>query len=188
MSNVVLDVAMSLDGFTAGPNIGPDHPLGEGGERLHDWMWTAPDDEVDTQFNPTKADVGAAIVGRRTFDLGVNNWGGTPWPGVATFVVTHRLRQDLPGDNGGTFSFDTLESAARRAKDAAGEKDVLVLGAHVAGGLLKAGLLDTVRIHLVPILLGQGTTLFAGERAKLTAEGEPVTGAAIHLCYQVVKA
>jgi hypothetical protein len=140
MSKVVLDVAMSLDGFTAGPDIGQANPLGKGG------------------------------------DLGVGPWGGTPWPGVPSFVVTHRTREDLLGDNGGTFAFDGLEAAARRALDAAGDKDVLVLGAHVAGQLLTAGLLDEVRIHLVPLLLGDGTPLFAGERGELIPEGKPVAG------------
>jgi dihydrofolate reductase len=101
-------------------------------------------------------------------------------------VVTHRARADLLGDNGGTFAFDGLQAAARRAKDA-GDKDVLVLGAHVAGQLLKAGLLDEVRIHLVPLLLGEGTPLFAGERAELIPEGQPVTGAVTHLRYRVAK-
>jgi dihydrofolate reductase len=70
-------------------------------------------------------------------------------------VVTHRTREDLLGDNGGTFAFDGLVAAAQRARDAAGDKDVLVLDAHVAGQLLRAGLLDEVRIHLVPLLLGR---------------------------------
>ena len=76
----------------------------------------------------------------------------------------------------GNFAFDGLEAAARRARDAAGDKDVLVLGAHVAGQLLRAGLLDEVRIHLVPLLLGEGTPLFAGERAELIPEGNPSRG------------
>jgi dihydrofolate reductase len=142
-------------------------------------MWTAgngPDAQVDIGFSPVKAMVGGAIIGRRTFDLGVGPWGGTPWPGVPSFVVTHRTREDLPGDNGGTFAFDGLEAAARRAGDAAGGKDVLVLGAHVAGQLLRAGLLDEVRIHLVPLLLGEGTPLFAGERGELIPEGNPSRG------------
>ncbi len=96
------------------------------------------------------------MIGRRTFDLGVGPWGGTPWPGVPSFVVTHRTREDLLGDNGGTFAFDGLQPAVRRAKDAAEDKDVLVLGAHVARELLRAGLLDEVRIHLVPLLMGRG--------------------------------
>ena len=114
-------------------------------------------------------------------------WGGTPWSGVPSFVVTHRTREDLLGDNGGTFAFDGLEAAARRARDAAGDKDVLVLGAHVAGQLLRAGLLDEVRIHLVPVLMGKGTPLFAGERAELIPEGQAVAGAVTHLRYRVAK-
>jgi dihydrofolate reductase len=152
MSKVVLDVAMSLDGFTAGPNIGEAEPVGEGGERLHEWMWVAgngPDGGVDIGFRTVDAVVGAAVIGRRTFD--------------------------------------GLEAAARRARDVAGDKDVLVLGAHVAGQLLRAGLLDEVRIHLVPLLLGQGTPLFAGERAELIPEGKPVAGAVTHLRYRVAK-
>ena len=145
MSKVVLDVAMSLDGFTAGPNVGEAEPMGEGGERLHEWMWMAgngPDGGVDIGFRTVDAIVGAAVIGRRTFDLGVGPWGGTPWPGVPSFVVTHRTREDL---------------------------------------------LDEVRIHLVPLLLGEGTPLFAGERAELIPEGKPVAGAVTHLRYRVAK-
>jgi dihydrofolate reductase len=78
---------------------------------------------------------------------------------------------------------DDPQAAARRARD----KDVLVLGAHVAGQLLRAGLLDEVRIHLVPLLLGEGTPLFAGERAELIPDGKPVTGAVTHLRHRVAK-
>ena len=190
MSKVVLDVSMSLDGFTAGPDISDAEPMGEGGERLHEWMWkagTGADGDADQGFSPADAVVGATIIGRHTFDLGLRRWGGTPWPGVPAFVVTHRTRSDLLGDNGGTFAFDGLEAAARRAKDAAGDKDVQVLGAHVAGQLLRAGLLDEVHIHLVPLLLGKGTPLFAGERAELVPEGKPVAGAVTHLRYRVSK-
>ena len=134
------------------------------------------------------ATVGATVIGRRTFDLGVRPWGGTPRPGVPSFVVTHRTREDLLGDNGGTFSFDGLEAAVRRAVDAAGDKDVLVLlGAEVAQQLLSAGLLDEVRLHLVPLLMGQGTPLFDGHRAELIPERKPVAEAATHVRYRVPK-
>jgi dihydrofolate reductase len=189
MSKVVLDVSMSLDGFTAGPNVGEAAPMGDGGERLHEWMaGRGPDGGVDVGVRgEVDATVGATVIGRRTFDLGVGPWGGTPWPGVPSFVVTHRTREDLLGDNGGTFAFDGLEAAARRAKDAAGDKDVLVLGADVAGQLLRAGLLDEVRIHLVPLLLGDGTPLFTGQRGELIPQGTPVAGAVTHLRYRVAK-
>jgi dihydrofolate reductase len=189
MSKVVLDVSMSLDGFTAGPNVREAEPMGDGGERLHEWYaGKGPDGGVDIGVQrEVDATVGATVIGRRTFDLGVGPWGGTPWPGVPSFVGTHRTREDLLGDNGGTFAFDGLEAAARRAKDAAGDKDVLVLGADVARQLLRAGLLDEVRIHLVPLLMGEGTRLFAGERAELIPEGKPVAGAVTHLRYRVSK-
>lgn len=189
MSRIVLDVSMSLDGFTAGPNVRQAEPMGDGGERLHEWMaGTGPGGGVDVGVRrDADATVGATVIGRRTFDLGVGPWGGTPWPGVPSFVVTHRVREDLLGDNGGTFAFDGLEAAARRAKDAAGDKDVLVLGAQVARQLLTAGLLDEVHLHLVPLLLGRGTPLFDGEQADLIPDGKPVAGAVTHLRYRVSK-
>ncbi|HKN51335.1 MAG TPA: dihydrofolate reductase family protein [Amycolatopsis sp.] len=183
MGKVVLDVSVSLDGFTAGPNVRAEEPMGDGGERLHEWM---AGDEIDAAVHrELDAAVGATVIGRHTFDLGLVPWGGTPWPGVPSFVVTHRKRPDLLGDNGGTFAFDGIEAAVRRAKEAAGDKDVVVLGAEVARQLLTAGLLEEVRLHLVPVLLGGGTPLFAGERAELVADGKPVTGTVTHLRFRV---
>jgi dihydrofolate reductase len=189
MSNVVWFVSVSLDGFTAGPNVREAEPMGDGGEDLHTWMvGEGADGEIDADMRrKVDASVGAAIIGRRTFDLGVGPWGGTPWPGVPSFVITHRARPDLLGDNGGTFAFDGLQAAVLRAKEAAGDKDVLVLGADVARQLLRAELLDELLISLVPLLLGAGTPLFDGEQAELIPEGKPVTGTVTHLRYRVVK-
>ncbi|GAA3309863.1 dihydrofolate reductase family protein [Nonomuraea dietziae] len=187
MSGIVLDVSVSLDGFTTGPNVREEEPMGDGGERLHEWhAGNGPDGEIDLGvLRQSEEAVGATLIGRRTFDLGLGPWGGTPFPGIPSFVVTHRTREDLLGDNGGTFAFDGLQAAARRAKEAAGDKDVWVLGADVARQLLGAGLLDEMRIHLVPLLMGEGTPLFAGERAGLILEGTPVAGAVTHLRYRV---
>jgi dihydrofolate reductase len=189
MSKVILDVSMSLDGYTAGPNVRQSEPMGDGGERLHEWMaGEGPDGATDLSVRrEVDAMVGATLIGRRTFELGLGPWGGTPWPGVPSFVVTHRTREDLRGRNGGTFAFDGLQAAVRRAKEAAGDKDVLVLGAHVARGLLTGNLLDEVHLHLVPLLLGEGTRLFAGERAELIPEGKPLAGAATHVRYRVAQ-
>ncbi|HEY2673610.1 MAG TPA: dihydrofolate reductase family protein [Rugosimonospora sp.] len=189
MSRVVLDVSVSLDGFMAGPNVREAEPMGDGGERLHAWMaGQGPDGDVNGGVRrEADAAVGAAVVGRHTFDLGLGRWGGTPWPGVPSFVVTHRAKEDFIGDNGGTFAFDGLRAAVRRAKRAAGHKDVLVLGADVARQLLRADLLDEIRIHLVPLLLGGGTPLFDGERAELIPEGKPLTGTVTHLRFRVAK-
>jgi hypothetical protein len=103
MSKVVLDVSMSLDGFTAGPNVREAEPMGDGGERLHAWMaGNGPDGQIDIGVRrEVDATVGATVIGRRTFDLGVGPWGGTPWPGIPSFVVTHRARQDLLGTTAG---------------------------------------------------------------------------------------
>jgi len=183
MSKVVLDVSMSLDGFTAGPNVRAAEPMGDGGEELHTWMGT----DVDMR-RQVDASVGALVIGRRTFDLGLGNWGGTPWPGIPSFVVTHRTREDLLGDNGGTFAFDGLEAAVRRAEEAApDDKNVLVMGGDIAGQVLAAGLLDELHLHLAPLLLGAGTPLFGGQRAELVPEGTPVIGYATHLRYRVAK-
>ena len=182
--------SMSLDGFIAGPNVREAKPMGDGGERLHAWMaGKGPGGQIDLGVRrEVDAAVGATIIGRRTVDLGVGPWGGTPWPGIPSFVVTHRPRQGLLGDNGGMFAFDGLDAAVRRAKQAAKHKDVLVLGADVARPLLRADLLDEIRIHLVPLLLGGGTPLFDGEQAELIPDGKPVTGTATHLRFRVAKA
>jgi dihydrofolate reductase len=187
MSKIVLDVSVSLDGFAAGPNIRDAEPMGDGGEHLHDWMAAAgPDGKIDAAIaEQVNANIGAIIVGRRTFDLGLKNWGGTPWPGIPTYVVTHRSLEDFRGDNGGTFSFDGLEAAARRAREAAGDREVRVLGPDVARQLLRAGLLDEIWIHIAPILLGAGTPLFEGERAELVPVHSPVTGHAAHFFFRV---
>jgi dihydrofolate reductase len=180
MSKIVWDVSISLDAFTSGPDVGEQEPMGIGGEGLHEWMGV----DVDTRHALDES-VGAALIGRTTFDLGLQPWGGTPWPEVPSFVVTHRIREDLLGDNGGTFAFDSLEAAARRAKDAAGDKAVIVLGATAGQALLRAGLVDELHLHLVPIMLGGGVPLFRGEQVELIPQGGAVTDAVTHLRYRV---
>jgi hypothetical protein len=139
---------------------------GEGAQEVGDGQGRAGRVDVPGRVHgrTKRAAVGGAVIGRRTFDLGVGPWGGTPWPGVPSFVVTHRARQGLLGNNGGTFAFDGLQAAVRRAKQAAGHKDVLVLGADVARQLLRAELLDEIHVHLVPLLLGAGRHCSMGSR------------------------
>ncbi|MGH2512847.1 MAG: dihydrofolate reductase family protein, partial [Candidatus Limnocylindrales bacterium] len=183
MSMIVVDVSMSLDGFISGPNVRAEEPMGEGGEGLHTWMAAAETDPAVARELVTG--VGASLVGRHTFELGLRPWGGTPWPGTPSFVVTHRPRPDLPGDNGGTFAFDGLAAAVSRATQAAGKGDVFVLGGELTHHLLRAGLLDEIRLHIVPILLGGGTPLFAGELAELDPIHESVAGSVTHLHLRV---
>lgn len=187
MAKVVMDVTMSLDGFIAGPNVRDVEPMGDGGERLHDWMGGSDAVDLDVRKDVDAA-FGAIVIGRRTFDLGLKNWGGTPWPGTPSFVVTHRPEQDFVGDNGGAFAFDSLESAVERAKGAAGDKIVLVMGAEIARNVRKAGLLDELWIHVAPMLLGSGTPLFDGEQGDLVPARKTVSGAVTHLWYRIPKA
>lgn len=189
MAKVIWDVSMSLDGFTTGPNVGADVPMGEGGEALHAWMeGTGPDGKVDREvLGIVNADLGAAIVGRHTFDLGLKLWGGTPWAGLPTLVITHRPRDDLRGGNGGTFAFGDLEASVRRAREAAGDKNVTILGADVARQLLRGGHVDAIRLHIVPIVLGAGTPMFTGEQATLIRDRPPLVGSVTHHFFSVAK-
>ena len=122
---LIWDVTMSLDGFTSGPNVRAEEPMGDGGEGLHAWMEgdrTGRRASIPRVFDMVNTNIGGILIGRRTFDLGLKNWGGTPWPNTPSFVITHRTRDDLKGDNGGTFAFGTLEDSVRRAREAAGDE------------------------------------------------------------------
>lgn len=189
MAKVIWDVTMSLDGFTSGPNVRPEEPMGDGGEGLHAWMEGAgPDGHVDAGvFERVNANLGATLIGRRTFDLGLKNWGGTPWPGVPGFVITQRNHENFRGDNGGDFTFGDLAASVRNARIAAADRNVIILGADVARQLLRAGHVDEIWLHVAPILLGGGTPMFVGELAKLVPQGKPLVGNATHYFFGVVR-
>src|SRR3712207_3792839 len=174
MGKVAMGLSMSLDGFIAGPNDGPDRPLGEGGERLFAWYssgdteYKLPGTEMVFNVSPQSAELlreahakmGAFVTGRRTFDIS-NGWGGNPPLGVPTFVVTHTVPQEWVYE-GSPFTFvtDGVESAVGRAKQAAGDKDVAVGAASIVQQCINAGLLDEIHVDLVPVLLGDGVRLF----------------------------
>jgi len=192
MSKVLLELSVSLDGFVAGPDIGSDTPLGIGGERLHEWMFagkSASDSETfeTAHFN----EVGALILGRRMADVGIGPWGEEPTFHAPCFVVTHRPAESVK--KGGTsyiFVTDGIEVALERARQAAGSQDVLVNGgADVAQQFLNGGLLDEIRLHLVPIILEAGTRLFDGVRTDVRlvpreAQNQP---AVTHLVYDLAR-
>ena len=173
MGKLLLTFTMSLDGFIAGPDVGVEQPMGKGGERLHEWMFN---DSAERGVDPEMANemldaAGAVILGRRTFDVGLGPWGDTPYP-VPCFVLTHRRREDLAMKSG-TFTFvdDGIVSALDQAKAAAGEKDIIVMGANAAQQYLRAGLADEIVLQLAPVLLGAGTRLFdniGAEHIELT--------------------
>jgi len=175
MSKVTSDMSMSLDGYIAGPNDNIENPLGEGGDRLHQWVyglasWREPHglsggeknqdaDVIDEAFKFT----GAVVMGRRMFDGGEEPWGDNPPFHTPVFVVTHRAREPLAKEGGTMFTFitDGIESALKQAQAAAGEKSVSVAGgANIIQQCVKTGLLDEIQVHLTPVLLGGGRRLF----------------------------
>jgi dihydrofolate reductase len=204
MGKVRTGHSTSLDGFIAGPNDGPEAPLGDGGERLLAWYscgdteYRLPSTEMVFKVSPLSAELlretrrttGALVTGRRTFDL-TNGWGGRHPLDVPVFVVTHTGPQEWVSE-GSPFTFvtDGLESAIEQAKAVAGDKDVGVVGASLVQQCIRAGLLDEIHVDLVPVLLGDGVRLFdhlGTEPIELEStrmlEGAGVT----HLTFRVVK-
>jgi dihydrofolate reductase len=204
MGKVHVDITMSLDGYIAGPNDGPDLGLGEGGEQLHDWVFglatwreahgleggkTNRDAEV---LDEAIRDNGAVVLGRRMFD-NAHGWGDNPPFHVPVFVVTHEAREPIAKEGGTTFTFvtDGIESALEQAKAAAGDKNVSIAGgANTIQQYLSAGLVDELQIHIAPLLLGGGIRLFDDLRADQielettrVIESPEVT----HLRFRVVK-
>jgi dihydrofolate reductase len=165
MSAAVLYMSMSLDGFIAGPHDDHENGLGVDGHRLHDWLSDGSDPAshrpsgVSGEVFDEAMTTGAVVVGRRTFEL-AGGWKGDHHDGVPIFVLTRR-----PPDGGApdwplvTYVTD-VATAMARAKDAAGDRNVLVHGARTAQLALAAGVLDELEIHQIPVLLGQGRRLF----------------------------
>jgi dihydrofolate reductase len=179
MTKVLAGITTSVDGYIAGPDDGPGKGLGDGGERLHNWVFGGPwryDDEergeatgADAQWlQEAMARVGAVVGGRWTYEA-AGHWGDeNPW-GLPFFIVTHRPDEEPPG---GAFRFvDGVENAIARAREAAGEKDVHVMGgADVIRQALAAGLGDELTIIIAPVVLGGGKLLFEGFAQSLELE------------------
>jgi dihydrofolate reductase len=188
VSRVFAEITMSLDGFVAGPNPTLEEPLGENGERLHEWAYAAagwreahglPGGEanVDSELiEESRAVTGAVVMGRRMFSGGSGGWEDDPrargWWGdeppfhVPVFVLTNHPREPLALEGGTTFTFvtDGIEAALGQAREGAGDRDVLVAGgASAVQQALAAGQVDELRLHVAPLLLGGGTRLFAEE-------------------------
>jgi dihydrofolate reductase len=182
MTKFRFTITTSLDGYVAGPNQSLAHPLGEGGEELHTWAFASkafreahgmeggtpgPDDEI---VRESLHNIGATIMGRHMFggEGGANDtwrgwWGDDPPFHTPVFVLTHHAREPLAMQGGTTFHFVTegIHAALEQAQKAARGKDVaLGGGADVAQQYLKAGLIDEMDLHVVPLLLGSGSRLF----------------------------
>jgi dihydrofolate reductase len=213
MSKVRAHISTSLDGCVAGPNQSMENPLGEGGERLHDWLvvlkvWRdlvgmegGEENESNAVVREENANVGAEIMGRGKFGPPSRGaWGDDPWQGwwgddppfhKPVFVLTHHERAPLTlSDTTYTFVTDGIQSALEQARAAAGDKDVFIGGgANVINEYLAAGLLDELELHVVPILLGGGARLFEGVGPDVTVEPIRVREApgVTHLKYRIVK-
>ena len=185
MSKLTFDITMSLDGFIAGPNQTLEEPLGEGGERIHEWMVrlasfrerhgmeggeATADSEV---LEESVAGTGAILMGRRMFSGGAGPWEADPnpdaWWGddppfhVPVFVLTHHARETVTKQGGTSFTFvtDGVEAALEQARAAAGDKNVAIAGgADVIQQCLTAGLVDEFQVHVAPLFLGGGVRLF----------------------------
>lgn len=173
MSKVLADITVSLDGFVAGRNDGPDLPLGEGGERLHEWVyglatWREPHGLEGGERNEDSEILAeglnrprAVVLGRRMFD-NAQGWGEEPPFHKPVFVLTHEARLPEEKAGGTTFTFvEGIENAVGQAKAAAGSEDVAIAGgASTIQQALRAGLVDEMQLHVAPLLLGGGIRLF----------------------------
>jgi dihydrofolate reductase len=187
MGNVVIDMSMSLDGYIAAPNDDPEQGLGEDGMRLHNWAFDDPS-VFEEVFGNLVEETGAVIMGRRSYDNSIEAWGGKgPLGEVPCFVVTHRAIEGA--DPVFTVVTDGIEPALAKAQEAAGDKRIGLMGAHLDQQFLASGLVDEIRIHLVDVLLGGGRRLFdqLPQRIELERTGLSHTGGVTHLEYRVLR-
>jgi dihydrofolate reductase len=204
MGKVLVQLSMSLDGFIAGPNDGPENPLGDGGEWLFKWYSSGdtdfkwPSGTMTSKVSAVSAahlremlpTVGALVTGRRTFDI-AHAWGGRHPLNVPVVVMTHTIPQEWAGkDSVFTFVSDGVESAVARAQKIAGKKAVAVGAASATQQCLRARLLDEIHIDLVPVLLGGGVRLFdhlGNEPIELERTQVVEAPGVTHLAFRVVK-
>ncbi|CAL9545545.1 hypothetical protein SUDANB151_04306 [Streptomyces sp. enrichment culture] len=202
---VTADLAITLDGYVAGPNVTLDNPGGDGGEPIFDWIhtlasWrerqgmTGGDENRDSELMREWFDAtGAVVMGRMMYDTGEEFWGDNPPFRTPVFVLTNHPRPTLVKEGGTSFTFvtDGIHSALEQAKAAAGDRNVDIGGgAHTVRQYLAADLVDELQLHVVPVLLGDGLRLFEGlgaRRRDLERVRVVETPPATHLKYRFVK-
>jgi dihydrofolate reductase len=185
MALIRLYMTISLDGYVAGPQDSADAPLGVGGFRLFNWLDRRNDPGPSGQVHAEAMATRAVIAGRRTYEL-AGRWQGDHHDGVPVFVLTHDVPHDPPP---GSVRYVTdARECALQARAAAGDSDVMVHGAGAAQALLRAGQLDELELHVVPVLLGQGRRLFdnlPAEHIELDLVRQLTTPEVMHLRYRV---
>ncbi|MGB9182658.1 MAG: dihydrofolate reductase family protein [Solirubrobacteraceae bacterium] len=190
MTRVICDMSMSLDGYVTGPNDSRENPFGDGAEMLHDWIFDAATDEDRAVLQDVRDGVGAIVMGRTSFDKNEGDGGwddGGPLGDTPCFVVTHRApERSHPSIY--TFVTDGVATAIEQAKQTAGKKKVSLFGATVMQQALPLGVVDEIRVHVIPVLLGGGTPLFSTLDSTISLERTQVvaTPAATHLRFRVV--
>jgi dihydrofolate reductase len=197
MTRVTAGITISLDGYIAGPNDGPGRGLGDGGERLHYWVFGGPwryDDEAlgeptgaDKEFLDGATARGGAIIGGRNTYESAEAWGGHNPFGVPFFIVTHRP-EDAPADVGFTF-VNGLDEAIARAREAAGSKDVAIMGGADIIRQALAGYVEELSISIAPVVLGGGKRLFDDFDDSVSLEHLRLLQSpfATHITYRVVR-
>ena len=193
MGKIVMDMSMSLDGFIAAKNDNPDQPLGEDGQRLHEWYFKDNAAAYNKEIEEGQANVGAVIIGRRTYENS-HAWGGNEGPlGSVPCIILAPADHVPPKEEispAFTFVSDGIESALAKSKEMAGDKDIAIMGANVQQQFLVAGLLDEIRVDVVPVLLCEGVRLFDRLGSKHISLEQTEVGAGdqvAHLTYRVVK-
>jgi dihydrofolate reductase len=211
MDLVTSHISISLDGFVAGPNQSLENPIGEGGLRLHDWVFTTAawlrqqgleggtDNEDSMVVDEVVANVETYIMGRKMFGGGTGPWDQT-WKGwwgddppyhTPVFVLTHHPREPLEMQGGTTFIFvtDGIESAMDQARAAAGDGVVSIAGgASTIQQFLAAGMLDELYVHIVPIILGRGERLFENVGDPVLEPVKVIASPTVtHIKYRIVR-
>ena len=191
MATVVCDMSMSLDGYVTGPNDSRENPFGDGAGMLHAWMSGAATDEDRALLRDYINGVGAVVMGRKSFEKneGDGGWGdGGPLGDTPCFVVTHH-KPAASYPSVFTFVTDGVASAIGQAKNVAGGKVVGLHGATVMQQALPLGLVDELRVHVIPVLLGGGTPLYGPLNSSITLERTSalVTPAATHMMFRVIR-
>lgn len=180
-----LYMSMSLDGFITGPDDRAGQELGLGGWRLFNWLDDRMGTGVNGQVYAEATATGAVIAGRRTFEL-AGQWNGDHHDGVPINILTRQT--DLAPPPGSARYYDDVAACAADARTAAGDRDVMVHGAGAAQALLAAGELDELEIHLIPVILGSGRSLFTGQHVELEPLRQLQGRDATHLRYRVIPA
>lgn len=191
MALVICDMSVSLDGYVTGPNDSRENPFGDGAGMLHDWIFDAATEQDRAILQEMLDGVGAVVMGRKSFDKneGDGGWGeGGPLGDVPCFVVTHH-RPTASYPSVYRFVTDGVASAIEQAKAAAGDRVVGLHGANVMQQALPLGLVDEIRVHVIPVLLGGGTPLFGTLDSAIALERTQAlaTPAATHIGFRVIR-